>query len=435
MQIGEFAKICNTKISVLRHYDKEGLLVPDYIDRLTGYRYYSNGQIEVFARIAALKKAGFSLPEIRDILSENKSSAEILALFEKKKTELEKMFLNLKEAENMMFFNDPMIYVNFIETANGITARTSKIDANYFNHACELLDNAVRFQGYQRISNHMTYGEPMSDYIEVVCDVVKLTEHETWPHDDIDLPFENDESVIGKWEILGEFAVKEDFYSEGPAVSDDSRITTIYFLPGGERYWCYGWTKGKLLFQNGEMSTVNDFTVEEFDGDLHMFVNLKSYDYRHGGATTVLVLRQIDNKPYTADEIAKRDNTDRKFVSDQRILGKWKAFDFCRTKEAFDPERQSDRRLFFTDVEFKPDGEMTSYYNYGETKIDSRDMQEWTHGYILRKYNGTACAYELQTINGVEYLFIEWKSGDYIWGGSDPTYYVFVRQDDHSLRR
>ncbi|MBQ6819383.1 MAG: MerR family DNA-binding transcriptional regulator, partial [Clostridia bacterium] len=25
MQIGEFARICNTKISVLRHYDKEGL--------------------------------------------------------------------------------------------------------------------------------------------------------------------------------------------------------------------------------------------------------------------------------------------------------------------------------------------------------------------------------------------------------------------------
>lgn len=31
MQIGEFAKICHTKISVLRHYDKEGLLQPDYV--------------------------------------------------------------------------------------------------------------------------------------------------------------------------------------------------------------------------------------------------------------------------------------------------------------------------------------------------------------------------------------------------------------------
>ena len=29
MQIGAFAKLCETKISVLRHYDREGLLVPD----------------------------------------------------------------------------------------------------------------------------------------------------------------------------------------------------------------------------------------------------------------------------------------------------------------------------------------------------------------------------------------------------------------------
>ena len=48
MQIGEFAKICGTKITVLRHYDKEGLLEPDYVDAFTGYRYYSNEQIPVF---------------------------------------------------------------------------------------------------------------------------------------------------------------------------------------------------------------------------------------------------------------------------------------------------------------------------------------------------------------------------------------------------
>ncbi|MDR0949886.1 MAG: MerR family transcriptional regulator, partial [Lachnospiraceae bacterium] len=55
MQIGEFAKICETKISVLRHYDKEGLLTPDFIDRFTGYRYYRADQIITFKKIAALK--------------------------------------------------------------------------------------------------------------------------------------------------------------------------------------------------------------------------------------------------------------------------------------------------------------------------------------------------------------------------------------------
>ena len=45
MKIGEFAKMCGTKISVLRHYDREKLLEPQYTDKFSGYRYYSSEQI------------------------------------------------------------------------------------------------------------------------------------------------------------------------------------------------------------------------------------------------------------------------------------------------------------------------------------------------------------------------------------------------------
>ena len=41
MKIGDFARACKTNISVLRHYDKIGLLKPLYIDRFTEYRYYT----------------------------------------------------------------------------------------------------------------------------------------------------------------------------------------------------------------------------------------------------------------------------------------------------------------------------------------------------------------------------------------------------------
>ena len=88
MQIGEFAKICGTKITVLRHYDKEGLLEPDYVDAFTGYRYYSDEQISIFFRISALKKAGFSLMEIKKILASEQTNEALLDLFEKKQEEL-----------------------------------------------------------------------------------------------------------------------------------------------------------------------------------------------------------------------------------------------------------------------------------------------------------------------------------------------------------
>ena len=98
MRIGEFAKICHTRISVLRHYDKQGLLVPAYVDRFTGYRYYTKEQIAVFIHITALKKAGFSLAEIRRIISERNNTNGIIQLLEKKKNELQTTIFNLEEA-------------------------------------------------------------------------------------------------------------------------------------------------------------------------------------------------------------------------------------------------------------------------------------------------------------------------------------------------
>lgn len=68
MKIGEFAKVCGTRISVLRHYDRLGLLRPVYIDRFTEYRYYDESQTAVFKQIGDLKAAGFSLSEIKTLL-------------------------------------------------------------------------------------------------------------------------------------------------------------------------------------------------------------------------------------------------------------------------------------------------------------------------------------------------------------------------------
>ena len=54
-------------------------------------------------------------------------------------------------------------------------------------------------------------------------------------------------------------------------------------------------------------------------------------------------------------------------------------------------------------------------------------MQVWTKGYVLRKWNSTACAYEIRRADDKEYLIMEWKSGDYLWGGYDTDYYAFLK--------
>ncbi len=157
-----------------------------------------------------------------------------------------------------------------------------------------------------------------------------------------------------------------------------------------------------------------------------MFVKLKSFDYLQNGRTTLLVLHQCDNRRYTASDIARKDNISIPFKDDKNVLGKWKSVNFVQNKEDFSPETTDcSFELYFKTIEFLPNGECTSVY--GNEVISGRDMQEWTNGFVLRKWNHTACAYEIKNINGMEFLFIEWKSGNYRWGGFDTDYYVFAR--------
>ena len=67
-RIGDVAKLFHLSISSLRHYEEEGLLVPEYIDKDTGYRYYSTRQFEVLNTIRYLRALDMPLSEIADFL-------------------------------------------------------------------------------------------------------------------------------------------------------------------------------------------------------------------------------------------------------------------------------------------------------------------------------------------------------------------------------
>lgn len=54
-KIGEVAKMYHVSMGTLRHYEKEGLLTPEYTDENTGYRYYGVRQLEVLNTIGYLR--------------------------------------------------------------------------------------------------------------------------------------------------------------------------------------------------------------------------------------------------------------------------------------------------------------------------------------------------------------------------------------------
>ncbi|MDL2318580.1 MerR family transcriptional regulator [Eubacteriales bacterium OttesenSCG-928-A19] len=67
-KISEFSHFVRISPRMLRHYEKCGLLYPAEIDKFTGYRQYSAGQIPLAQNIVLLRDLGFSIDEMVEIL-------------------------------------------------------------------------------------------------------------------------------------------------------------------------------------------------------------------------------------------------------------------------------------------------------------------------------------------------------------------------------
>lgn len=81
-QIGNVAKMFNLSVGSLRHYEKSGLLKPEYVDEETGYRYYSTRQFEVLTTIRFLRVLGMSLNQIQDFLNNRDINKMLMMLKE-----------------------------------------------------------------------------------------------------------------------------------------------------------------------------------------------------------------------------------------------------------------------------------------------------------------------------------------------------------------
>ncbi len=95
-KIGEFSRLTQISIRMLRYYDQMQLLKPAIIDPRTGYRLYSAEQIPVLNKIIYLRDSGFSVGEISRIL-QNNSSDHLLRALRKKEQEVSEAIQSEKE--------------------------------------------------------------------------------------------------------------------------------------------------------------------------------------------------------------------------------------------------------------------------------------------------------------------------------------------------
>jgi len=122
----------------------------------------------------------------------------------------------------------------------------------------------------------------------------------------------------------------------------------------------------------------------------------------------------------------KAENTDKKrvkvdrinypFVNDEKIIGTWKSVDFVKEIDDFNPNmKKFTGSLYLKEMIFKEDGKTF------------KPFWTWTKGIIIHHGSITASKYVIKEIDGEEYMFFEWKSGDYVYRGMKPQYYVLKK--------
>lgn len=97
---GEFAKLCNVKKDTLFHYDRLGILKPEYVGE-NDYRYYSVTQYDVLSVILILRELGMSLKEIKEYM-ERRSPENLLQLLDAQQKKSEERIRLYKYYRNIL---------------------------------------------------------------------------------------------------------------------------------------------------------------------------------------------------------------------------------------------------------------------------------------------------------------------------------------------
>jgi DNA-binding transcriptional MerR regulator len=96
LRIGELAKLSGISVKALHVYEKKNIIKPVYVDKNTGYRYYSPDQFRLVESLLELQDMGFSLDEISKILSGKCSREEVSDMFDDKKILLQERIWKLE---------------------------------------------------------------------------------------------------------------------------------------------------------------------------------------------------------------------------------------------------------------------------------------------------------------------------------------------------
>jgi len=264
--------------------------------------------------------------------------------------------------------------------------------------------------------------------------------------DKIDYPFVNDPEVIGGWKSVDFVRDIDAFNPTKKSWQGDLFLNNLIFEEGGNIVGNFlTWTKGIVI--NPRDKTASKYLIKQIDGENYMFFEWKSgdYTYRHQ-KPAYYVLKKVPAESLRGEPMAGKkadipstsiinekgyieDKVDYPFVDDPEVLGTWKSVDYVDEMEQFKVgEKQWKGRggeLFLNELAFLPNGRLIAKND----KVKGGYHETWTKGLVIYVEDiKTASKYTIKEIDGSEYMFFEWKSGDYSFRHTKPSYYVLKKE-------
>ena len=115
LKIGEFSKIMQVTVKTLRHYEQRGLLMPEEVDKWTGYRYYSIAQMQRLNTIRGLQRQGFTLEEVKELLEDGAQMPRIDQLTQKIEETEQQLQLLVERRRQLLRWLDSHKQINTME--------------------------------------------------------------------------------------------------------------------------------------------------------------------------------------------------------------------------------------------------------------------------------------------------------------------------------
>ncbi len=191
--IGEFSQIARVSVKALRLYHEKGVLVPDFVDPESGYRYYSQVQVGEARVVAALKDLGFSLSEIREVLASCEEDGDLLDRLEVKRRELVKRVAKFQEsiADIELVVSGQFAERGYLETGESVIEKELPTMLVAGHRMCgRYADVGKGFRVLGRRAARVMLGKPMCLYydgeyreddanFEPCFEVSKVVEHDS----------------------------------------------------------------------------------------------------------------------------------------------------------------------------------------------------------------------------------------------------------------